>query len=69
MGPFQRRADVGLVSVSNLTPDTDLRALYPFPPEKVNDLKVVNISFVDNSATLQWSAVGDYDEQATGRDE
>jgi len=53
--------------VSNLTPDTDLRALYPFPPEKINDLKVVNISFVDNSATLQWSAVGDYDEQATGR--
>ena len=65
--PFQRRADAGLVSVANLSPYTDFKAIYPFPAARVKNLQITKISFVENSVALQWTAVGDYEEQETGR--
>ena len=66
VAPFNRKAAAGLINVVNLTPKTDLKALYPFRPPKVRDLKVINMAYDDKTVTLQWTAVGDYEEQTPG---
>ena len=52
--------------VVNRTKRPDLRALYPFPPGQVKDLRVNATSYETKTATLQWTAVGDFEEQETG---
>jgi len=64
--PFDRKAAAGLINVVNLTPQTNLDALYPFPPPTVRDLEVVNMSYVDKTVTLRWTAVGDYEKPVPG---
>ena len=66
VGQFMRTKAVGLVTVVNLTPDTDLHALYPYAPAEVSDLQYIAMSYVDKTVTLQWTAVGDYADQETG---
>ena len=68
MGQFQRTKAAGLLKVVNLTPKTDLYALYPFPPAEVRDIRVSDMSYDDKTVTLQWTAVGDYIDQETGED-
>ena len=68
VGQFQRTKAAGIVKVVNLKRDTDLYALYPFPPAEVRDLRVSNMSYDDKTVTLQWTAVGDYVDQETGED-
>ena len=68
VGQFQRTKAAGLVKVVNLTPNTDLYALYPLPPAEVRDLRVSAMSYDDKTVTLQWTAVGDYVDQETGED-
>ena len=64
--PFERHADAGLISVNNAKSPAEMKDLYPYPPTKVNDLKVVQMSYDNETVTLQWTAVGDYEEQETG---
>ena len=66
MGQFERMKPAGLVNVVQLTPETDLYAVYPFPPAEVRDLRVSAMSYEDKTVTLQWTAVGDYVDQETG---
>ena len=68
VGQFQRTKAAGLLKVVNLTPKTDLYALYPFPPAEVRDIRVSDMSYDDKTVTLQWTAVGDYIDQETGED-
>ena len=63
---FDRTVNAGVVTVTNLALISDPKDVYPFPPAKVTDLKVIAISRDDNTVTLQWTAVGDYEEQETG---
>ena len=63
---FDRTVNVGVVTVTNLDLVSDPKDVYPFPPAKVTDLKVIAISRADSTVTLQWTAVGDYEEQETG---
>ncbi|KAK2175750.1 hypothetical protein NP493_711g03078 [Ridgeia piscesae] len=65
VGQFQRTKAAGLVKVVNLTPNTDLYALYPFPPAEVRYLRFIAMSYDDKTVTLQWTAVGDYVDQET----
>ena len=70
VGQFQRTKAAGLVKVENLTPHTDMKALYPFPPAEVRDLRVNVMSFENKTVTLlEWTAVGDYADEETGKDE
>ena len=66
MEPFERHADAGLISVNNVKSPAEMKDLYPYPPTKVIDLKVVQMSYDNETVTLQWTAVGDYEEQETG---
>ena len=68
VGPFQRTAAAGLLRIVNLTPATDLYALYPFPPAEVRDLRVSAMSYEEKTVTLRWTAVGDYADEETGKD-
>ena len=63
---FERTTAAGIINISNRN-TTDLGALYPFPPRKVNDLKVIEISYEEKTVTLEWTAVGDFETQETGR--
>ena len=63
---FDRTVNAGVVIVTNLDVDSDPTRFYPFAPAKVTDLKVIAISRDDNTVTLQWTAVGDYEELETG---
>ncbi|KAI0208298.1 Calcium-activated chloride channel regulator 4A [Lamellibrachia satsuma] len=62
---FDRTADAGVVNVANLDLNTDPKAVYPFPPAKVTDLQVIGMSYENETVTLQWTSVGDYEEQET----
>ena len=68
VGQFQRTKAAGLVKVVNLTPNTDMYAVYPLPPAEVRDLQYIAMSYDDKTVTLQWTAVGDYVDQETGED-
>ena len=63
---LDRTADAGVVIVANMDLNADPKAVYPFPPAKVMDLKVTGMSYENETVTLQWTSVGDYGEQATG---
>ena len=69
VGQFDRVADAGLLNVKNPKSPAELRKLYPFPPPKVKDFKVTEMSYENKTVTLQWTSVGDYEEQETGRGE
>ncbi|KAI0218857.1 Calcium-activated chloride channel regulator 4 [Lamellibrachia satsuma] len=62
---FERTAAAGLIKVSNRLSHPDLRELYPFPPGKVKDLKIIETSYEEKTVTLQWTAVGDFEELET----
>ena len=64
---FDRTADAGLIDVVNVKAPEVLKKLYPFPPAPVNDLEVSDMSYDNKTVTLQWTAVGDYEEQETGK--
>ena len=64
--PFERTAAAGLIKVSNRNRQPDIKVLYPFPPGKVKDLKVNETSYEEKTVTLEWTAVGDFEEQETG---
>ena len=68
MGQFQRTKAAGLLKIVNLTPATDLYALYPFPPAEVRDLRMSAMSYEEKTVTLRWTAVGDYADEETGKD-
>ena len=68
VGQFQRTKRAGLVTAVNLTPHTDLYALYPFLPAELRDLRVSAMSYDDKTVTLQWTVGGDYVDQETGED-
>ena len=68
VGQFQRTKAAGLLKIVNLKPDTDLNALYPFPPAEVRDLRVSAMSYEEQTVTLRWTAVGDYVDEETGKD-
>ncbi|KAI0230401.1 hypothetical protein LSAT2_019239 [Lamellibrachia satsuma] len=61
---FERTRAAGIINVSNRN-TTNLGALYPFPPGKVKDLKVIEISYEEKTVTLEWTAVGDFEAQET----
>ena len=65
--PFDRASDVGLINVNNVTSPQEMRKLYPYQPPKVKDLKVIGMSYENETVTFQWTALGDYEEQETGR--
>ena len=65
--PFNRIADPGLINVKNLKSPEEMRELYPFPAAKVKDLRATEISFEDQTVTLQWTSVGDFAGHETGR--
>ena len=52
--------------VTNRAKHPDLRSLYPFPPGQVKDMRVNATSYEEKTATVQWTAVGDFEEQETG---
>ena len=60
---LDRTADAGVVNVANLDLNADPKAVYPFPPAKVTDLQVIRMSYENKTVTLQWTSVGDYEEQ------
>ncbi|KAK2180610.1 hypothetical protein NP493_436g02058 [Ridgeia piscesae] len=62
---FERSAAAGLIKVTNRAKHPDLRSLYPFPPGQVKDMRVNATSYEEKTATLQWTAVGDFEEQET----
>ncbi|KAI0230412.1 hypothetical protein LSAT2_019251 [Lamellibrachia satsuma] len=62
---FERTAAAGLIQVSNRAKHPDLKVLYPFDPTRVTDLKVTEISYEEKTVTLQWTSVGDFEEQKT----
>ena len=62
---FQRTAEVGLIHVANLTNDTDLNALYNYPPAGVTDLDCIIRA---NIMVFTWTSVGDYADDETGKD-
>ena len=66
MEGFDRTADAGVVNVANMDLNADPKAVYPFPPAKVTDLQVIGMSYENETVTLQWTSVGDYEEQETG---
>ena len=63
---LDRTADAGVVKVANMDLTADPKDVYPFPPSKVADLQVTDTSYENKTVTLQWTAVGDYEEQETG---
>ncbi len=67
VGGLDRTANAGVVTVTNLNLTSDPKDVYPFPPAKVTDLKVIAITRDDNTVTLQWTAVGDYEKEETGK--
>ena len=67
LGQFDRTKAAGLLKIVNLTPDTDLYALYPFPPAEVRDLRMSAMSYEEKTVTLKWTAVGDYADEETGK--
>lgn len=69
VGQFDRTKAAGLLKVVHLTSRTDLYALYPFPPAEVRDLRVNATSYEEKTVTLEWTAVGDYADEETGKDE
>ena len=68
VGQFDRTKAAGLLKIVNLTPDTDLYALYPFPPAEVRDLRMSAMSYEEKTVTLKWTAVGDYADKETGKE-
>ena len=66
VGGLDRTADAGVVNVANMDLNADPKAVYPFPPAKVTDLKVTGMSYENETVTLQWTSVGDYEQQETG---
>ncbi|KAI0208300.1 Calcium-activated chloride channel regulator 1 [Lamellibrachia satsuma] len=62
---LDRTADAGVDNVANMDLNVDPKAVYPFPPAKVTDLKVTGMSYENETVTLQWTSVGAYEEQET----
>ena len=63
---LDRTADAGVVKVTNMDLNADPKDVYPFDPAKVADLQVTDTSYENKTVTLQWTAVGDYEDQETG---